>query len=189
MERPKLRSSPMLTPLEHPILCLEEEVVREDIQTIGEQMDVFKSAYAKYIIVQKETEIPLFYSEAASKYFFPVFQDKSIFAVLLTAFTNVDLRSLKKLQKAFAGGVPRCIRLTRSQPGTPLLGTPVEEGQGDGYFRSRMSKGDSSGSDRSFVMDGGKKAMELMAIHMTPLKDERGKVEMFVFVLATTAEN
>jgi hypothetical protein len=109
---------------------------------------------------------------------------QQIFPLLSKAFSNVDSRSMKGLQKAFGRGQATSARLTLSPPASPTETFDAELLGEDP--RSRQSSNatacttDSNGtSSRAPSLD------PVVAVHMTPLKNELGKASMFVFILAT----
>jgi hypothetical protein len=196
-------SSPFsFTSLSSSALALEQEVLRDNITTIGEQVDVFRSAYGKvlsfhevtnckYLIVYAESGIIKFASDAA-RTLFPAregLSSQSIFPLLTETFSDIDSRSLKSLQRAFNCHQATAIRLTSSPPTTPSTENTMfnQEIGNDKYTRSRQNSTESCSTCGSGGLSRGrsKETNPIVAVHMTPLKDVDGKVPMFVFVLAT----
>jgi hypothetical protein len=187
------------TPLSSSAQALEEEVLRDNITTIDEQVDVFRSAYGKvltfqeltnykYLIVYAETGIIKFASDTA-KSLFPALSSQSIFLLLKQTFSDIDSRSLKSLQRGFNNRQARAIRLTSSPPTTPSPENTMfnlEIGN-ERYPRSRQNSTESCSTCGSGGLSRGrsKETNPIVAVHMTPLKDVHGTVPMFVFVLAT----
>jgi len=182
-EKTRFRPSPVISPS----VGLVEEVVREDITTIGEQVDVFRSAYAKYILVDNTGNIQ-FCSERAGN-LFPGIEPFSqpIFPILSQTFSNVDSRTIRKLQRALNSGQATSIRLTSSPPTTPsnesFINLTIPEESETRSRKSSNATSSTSNSDPSLVR-GNSGEPTVVAIHMTPLKNGEGKAEMFVFVLA-----
>lgn len=205
-DRAKMRQhhSPFsFTPLSSSTPALEEEVLRDNITTIGEQVEVFRSAYGKvilssqefsntqYLIVYPDTGIIKFASDSA-KALFPAgesLSSQSIFPLLTQTFSDMDSRSLKSLQRAFNHGQATAIRMTASPPTTPStesLMFNLDLGN-DRVPRSRQSSTGSYSSCGSGGLTTGhsRDTHQIVAVHLTPLKNVNGKVELFVFVLAT----
>ena len=102
----------------------------------------------------------------------------------------MDSRSLKSLQRAFNHGQATAIRMTASPPTTPStesLMFNLDLGN-DRVPRSRQSSTGSYSSCGSGGLTSGHSRVDthqIVAVHLTPLKNVKGKVELFVFVLAT----
>ena len=124
-----------------------------------------------------------FCSEAAQFLFPTPCQNQPIFPLLTNTITNIDSKSLKSYQKAFHNGQPTNIRLTVSPPSTPTSASVAFAE--DLETRSRQSS-TSAGSLLGRKRTGGSGGDGVVvSVHLTPLKDEYGKVGKFVFVLAT----
>jgi hypothetical protein len=204
-DRAKKRQHPCpfsFTPLSSSAPGLEQEVLRDNITTIGEQLDVFRVAYGKvlscheatnykYLIVYAETGIIKFASDAA-KSLFPAGEglfSQSIFPLLIQTFSDIDSRSLKSLQRAFNHHQATSIRLTSSPPTTPSTEITMFNLE-IGNEKSPRSRQNSAESCSTYGSDGlsrgrTKEINPIVAVHMTPLKDVHGTVPLFVFVLAT----
>jgi hypothetical protein len=92
------------------------------------------------------------------------------------------------LQRAFNHGQPTSIRLTVSPPGTPNIDAVNAEPLPDGDSRSRQSSTGTTitvSSDEGLTRKKTRSSEPIVAVYLTPLKDELGKAGMFVFVLAT----
>lgn len=192
------------SPLSSSAPALEEEVLRDNITTIGEQVEVFRSAYGKvalsrqefanlqYLIVDPDTGVIKFASDSAKALFPPgeSLSSQSIFPLLTNTFSDLDSRSLKSLQRAFNHRQATAVRTTAASPPT----TPGTESlmfnldlHSEKVPRSRQSStGSCSTCDSGGLTRGrSRDTQSIVAVHLTPLKNVHGKVELFVFVLAT----
>jgi len=140
----------------------------------------------QYILVLPDSGRIHFCSEAARALFPSAELPLSahlIFPLLTQTFSNIDSRSLKSLQKAFNNSQPTSIRLTTSPPSTPTAEAFNAEAF-DGDSRSRQSSTATTSTDGSLVRRKTSNSGPIVAVHLTPLKDETGAAGMFVFVLA-----
>jgi hypothetical protein len=185
-----------LNPISPPTIGLEQEVVQQN--TIGQQVSCFRSAYSKvrsqtalnltdvkYILTSPSGQIQ-FCSEAVKAVFQSDTQNRpQIFPLLSESFSNIDMRAMKALRKAFTRGQATSIRLTLSPPPSPtdhnFDADPLGE---EGRSRQSSSATTWTANSTGAISDRSSAPEPAVAVHLTPLKNELGKVGMFVFILA-----
>ena len=185
-EKTKVRPVPIVSSS----VGLEEEVVRDDITSIGEQVEVFRSAYTRYLLVDRQTGCILLLSERARELFSGDPVSQPIFPLLTQTFSNLDSRTIRSLQRAYSSEQPISIRIGPSQASMPvnesIINLSLVDEPQESPSRSRRNSNQSSSTESSQPSIGRQKMGEsgIVAIHLTPLRNEKGKVEMFVFILA-----
>ena len=96
---------------------------------------------------------------------------------------------MRSLQRAFANGQATSIRLTPSQPSTPVNESfsdfvIAEEQEEINSRRGSDATSSTASSGAASLLRGTSAEPVVVAVHLTPLKNEQGKAEVFVFVLA-----
>ena len=112
----------------------------------------------------------------------PYSQD--IFPLLSKCFPNIDVREMKGLKKAFRHSQANSTRLALSPLRSPSE-MVYSEGLGPQDARSRQSSSITTATVGSNEIHKIASARDPVVVYLTPLKDESGKVAMFVFILAT----